>query len=101
MNGPKQKPITISLDASGNIVVTPDSQEIRLEEEAAWQTNPPGTKFHVKFKDKTPFANGDFDENNPNSGKPTVAPTQPPTKYHYEVRYKNEVLDPDVIIKPN
>lgn len=96
---PKQKPITISLDASGNIVVTPEHQDIYPDEEAVWLTSPAGTKFHVKFKDKTPFANGDFDEGNPNSGKPTVTVTQP-TPYAYSVRYRDKFVDPDVIIKP-
>jgi hypothetical protein len=100
MNGPNKKPITISLDNLGKIKVTPDSQPLSPNDEAAWQTDPPGTKFQVKFKDKTPFAKGDFDESNPNSGKPTVKVTEP-TPYKYEVHYKNDVLDPDVIIKPN
>jgi hypothetical protein len=100
MAGPKQKPITIELDNSGNIKVKPDSQDVYEDEEAVWNTNPAGEKFHVHFKNgKTPFGSGDFDEGHRQSGAPTVKVTQP-TPYAYEVRYKNKVLDPDVIIKP-
>lgn len=99
---PREIPVTITIDPSGAIKVSPQTFRVSKSnnEEVVWRCTDPSAYFTVDFgKDGSPFYESQFSSHSPCSGliRRDVLP-DPGKNYKYTVRVDSLKLDPDGIV---
>ena len=98
----REEPVTITFDATGKPVLTPDPFHVskRAFEEVVWNC-PSGDYFTVDFGNDSPFYESQFSKDCPCSGPVRRSVLFDPHKtYKYTVRVKGQTLDPGGVVDP-